>query len=269
MTNNVTDRTKTIESMRRDWDERARKNPYFYIASWRKDWDEESFFRSGEEDYRRLVSPVLERHEFAPRGKTMLELGCGAGRMSRSFAAEFDRVLAIDVSAEMLNRARALNRDFENITWVQGNGSDMSNIASESVEFVFSYLVLQHLPNEALVRFYISEILRILAADGLCLFQFNGTAEKYMNWKGRVTWAVIDYLWTIRLGGVSRFIARTLGMDPQMAGNNWHGVDVSGDSVEQTVHSNAGVVLKLSGVNTPMAWCCARKTFPSTGARSR
>ena len=255
--------------MRRDWDERARKNPYFYIASWRKDWDEESFFSSGQEDYRRLVSPVLERHEFAPRGKTMLELGCGAGRMSRSFAAEFDRVLAFDVSAEMLNRAQALNPDFENITWVEGNGYDMKNIADGSVQFVFSYLVMQHLPNEVLVRSYISEILRILTVDGLCLFQFNGTAEKYMNWKGRLGWAVIDFFWTVRLGGVSRFLARTFGMDPQMAGNSWHGVDVSGEIVEQAVRSNAGVVLELSGVNTPMAWCCARKTLPSTRARPR
>ena len=163
LTNNATDRTKTIESMRRDWDERARKNPYFYIASWRKDWDEESFFRSGQEDYRRLVSPVLERHGFTPRGKTMLELGCGAGRMSRSFAREFDRVLAFDVSAEMLSRAQALNHDFENITWVEGNGYDMSNIANGSVQFLFSYLVLQHLPNDS-----ISSLLHIRDFEDSC-----------------------------------------------------------------------------------------------------
>ena len=30
---------KLIESMRRDWDERARKDAYFYIATWRKDWE--------------------------------------------------------------------------------------------------------------------------------------------------------------------------------------------------------------------------------------
>jgi hypothetical protein len=25
--------------MQRDWDERARKDAFFYIASWRSDWD--------------------------------------------------------------------------------------------------------------------------------------------------------------------------------------------------------------------------------------
>ena len=47
----------TTDLMRQDWDERARKDAFHYIASWRKDWTPESFFQSGEEDYQRLVAP--------------------------------------------------------------------------------------------------------------------------------------------------------------------------------------------------------------------
>src|SRR5580693_5497368 len=107
--------TKIAEAMRQDWDERARKDAFYYIASWRKDWDEASFWRSGEEDYQRLVAPRLEACSFSPPGKTMLELGCGAGRMTRSFARRFDSVIAFDVSPEMLSRARALAGDIDNI----------------------------------------------------------------------------------------------------------------------------------------------------------
>jgi hypothetical protein len=46
-------KTNTTDLMRQDWDERARKDAFHYIASWRKDWNPESFFVSGEEDYRR------------------------------------------------------------------------------------------------------------------------------------------------------------------------------------------------------------------------
>ena len=42
------------ESMRRDWDQRARKDAFYYIASWRKDWDLPGFLQSGDEDYARL-----------------------------------------------------------------------------------------------------------------------------------------------------------------------------------------------------------------------
>jgi SAM-dependent methyltransferase len=131
--------------MRRDWDERARKGAYFYIATWRQDWDETSFFRSGEEDCEGLVSPVLEHLKFLTHGKTMLELGCGTGWMTRTFAQKFSRVLGFDVSHD-LDRARLLNDGIDNITWVQGNGADLSKITSGSVDFVFSYLVPQHLP---------------------------------------------------------------------------------------------------------------------------
>ena len=51
----------TADLMRKDWDERARKDAFHYIASWRKDWTPESFFQSGEEDYKRLVAPVFDR----------------------------------------------------------------------------------------------------------------------------------------------------------------------------------------------------------------
>jgi hypothetical protein len=36
-------------SMRKDWDDRARKDAYYYIASWKKDWDEQWFLCSGED----------------------------------------------------------------------------------------------------------------------------------------------------------------------------------------------------------------------------
>ena len=108
--------------------------------------------------------------------------------MTRSFARRFKRVLAIDVSSEMLKRAKSLHVEYNNITWIHGNGIDLSPIPNDSMDFVFSYLVLQHFPTAALVRAYIREMLRVLKTGGICLFQFNGTADKNMNWKGRAAW---------------------------------------------------------------------------------
>ena len=73
---------KPKDIMRRDWDARARRNAFVYIASWRKDWEETSFFESGEQDYQRLVEPILKQLQFDPASKSMAELGCGAGRMT-------------------------------------------------------------------------------------------------------------------------------------------------------------------------------------------
>lgn len=249
------------ESMRRDWDDRARKDAFFYIASWRKDWNETSFLESGEDDYKRFVAKTLERHAFSTEGKSMLELGCGAGRMTRSLAQRFTHVAAVDISSEMLAHARALHDSVANIEWVRGNGADLAEVRSASVDFVFSYLVLQHLPTETLFDTYIREILRVLIDGGLCLFQFNGTGQKNMNWKGRIAWEFVDALWAMRLAGASKAAAKLLGLDPEMAGKSWHGVHVKSEDVAKTVRENGGLVLELIDPGTPMAWCCAKKTM--------
>ncbi len=145
--------SRVTKIMRRDWDARARKNAFHYIASWRKEWDSESFIASGEEDFERLVVPVLARCGLPAIGKCMLELGCGAGRMTSSFAKRFELVHALDLSQEMLSRARQMHSAQKNIFWLQSNGVDLSCVASDSIDFVFSYLVLQHLPKEVLFSF--------------------------------------------------------------------------------------------------------------------
>lgn len=253
--------------MRQEWDARARKDAFFYIASWRTDWDVSDFLESGRKDYERLVSPVLDRIGFSPSGKTMLELGCGAGRMTQAFAARLDRVIALDVSGEMLNRARKMAKGVQNVEWIQANGLDLEGVASNSVDFVFSYLVLQHLPDEKTVSGYIRELLRVLKESGICLFQVNGMLKPTMNWKGHLAWKVIDGLWTIHLTSLSRALARVLGFDSDMAGKSWHGTAMTSKSVIHDLETAGATVLELSGEDTPMAWYCARKNLATQAKR--
>jgi SAM-dependent methyltransferase len=74
-----------------------------------------------------------------------------------------------------------MHNDERNILWLLSNGADPSCVASDSMDFVLSYLVLQHLPEEALTLQYISEMLRVLRPGGVFLFQFNGGLEPTMN----------------------------------------------------------------------------------------
>ena len=39
---------RTLDKMRRDWDERARENARFYVNTERTDWTDDDFFASGE-----------------------------------------------------------------------------------------------------------------------------------------------------------------------------------------------------------------------------
>jgi SAM-dependent methyltransferase len=253
--------------MHQDWD--ARKNAFYHIASWRKGWDPTAFVVLGEEDYQLLVAPSLSRAGLSSQGRTILELGCGAGRMTSCFAGRFGSVIAFDVSAEMLDRARKLLSQASNITWVHGNGVDLSGAEDGSADFVFSYLVSQHLPAEDLACSCIREIFRVLRPGGLCLFQWNGVERPTMNSRGQLAWGAIDMSWTIRLECSGRSPARLSRFGLQTVGKSWHGVAMSAARVLDTTRSSSGgTILEIRDERTPMAWCCARKDTSALGART-
>ncbi|MGH9865714.1 MAG: class I SAM-dependent methyltransferase [Candidatus Acidiferrales bacterium] len=250
--------------MRRDWDERARKDAFYYIATWRQDWTPETFAVSGEEDYQRLVQPFLEDLQFVPECASMVEVGCGAGRMTASFARRFATVYALDISEEMQNLGRKNLAEFPNIHWVVADGTNLSAVPSDSADFVFSYLVLQHLPAERLALTYVREILRVLKQGGIFLFQFNAAKRPTMNWKGRLAWGAVDTLWAFNLRSLSRTTARWLGFDPETAGMSWRGASLSADKVVETIRAAGGSSVQVTGDGTAMAWCKGGKSLPAS-----
>lgn len=253
---------RTVDLLRRDWDDRAQKNALFYIEDSRHDWSADKFFQSGENDYCTLVAPILKQIGFDPAGKNMLELGCGAGRMSRSFATRFKTVVAVDISSEMLKRGQQLIPDAPNIVWQQGNGFDFANVPNESTDLVFSYLVLQHLPTEQLVSKYVSEIVRVLRTGGVFLLQFNSLTTPTMNLRGRVAWAVVNTFWSFGFVRLSRRMAGGFGFDPLTAGRSWRGAPLAPGEMRAFVHNAGGIVLETRGDGTSATWCYGTKIAP-------
>jgi ubiquinone/menaquinone biosynthesis C-methylase UbiE len=247
-----------MDAMRQDWNERARRDAFLYIASWRKDWDENSFFASGEEDYQNLVVPVLQRLALETSDKSMAEIGCGAGRMTRSFASYFRAVFAVDISEEMQARAKSFLSAFSNITWILSDGQSLSGLPSNSLDFVFSYLVLQHFPKPELVAGTIREMLRVLKPGGAYLFQFNGSHQPTMNWKGRLISCVLDTLTSFGLRRLSHIGAELAGIDPQMVGKTWRGVALSAAEIAFMVRDAGSPSPAFLAEDTPLAWCYGR-----------
>jgi SAM-dependent methyltransferase len=246
-----------------DWNDRARKDAFHYICSERKDWSLDSFFGSGEADFERFVAPVLSRFGFDAREKTGLEIGCGVGRMTRSFSKHFARVLALDVSSEMLKRARELNSDCKNVEWLLGDGQGFSQVPSQSVDYVFSYLVLQHVPTKDLALGHVDEMLRVLKPGGVFCFQFNSSLASTMNWKGRLAWGLLDRLrepvFGLRLEGIGRKLASLAGWDFLQTGRTWRGASLPVRDVLEIVWKSGGTVGAVPGWDTPMTWCCGQK----------
>src|SRR5712675_519952 len=94
--------------MRQDWDARARENARYYVNTEREDWTDAEFFASGRQTVKEeiLTDMINICQGKDPGAMRVLEIGCGAGRVTRALAELFGEVHAVDVSSEMIQRAR-------------------------------------------------------------------------------------------------------------------------------------------------------------------
>ncbi len=95
------------EQIREFWNERAREDAFYFVDTRQRYRapEPERFWQSTE-----LVDYLFDGLGVRLRETdTVLEIGCGIGRITRDLAARAQSVIAVDVSDEMLARASALN----------------------------------------------------------------------------------------------------------------------------------------------------------------
>lgn len=167
---------RTLDKMRQDWDERARENARFYVNTERTDWDDEEFFESGRRTVREeiLTDMINICQGKDPRQMKVIEIGCGAGRVTRALAELFGEVHAVDVSGEMVELAREALRGMPNAHVYQNNGMDLGVIPEGEYDFAFSSIVFQHIPSREVIENYVREVCRLLRPGALFKFQVQG-----------------------------------------------------------------------------------------------
>jgi len=74
-----------------------------------------------------------------------LEIGCGTGRFTRLLASRYRRVLALDLSPHMIERAREQSREYSNIEYCVADALTYP-LASRQFGCVASVATLHHLP---------------------------------------------------------------------------------------------------------------------------
>jgi SAM-dependent methyltransferase len=104
------------------------------------------------------------------RGGVCVEIGCGPGRMTELLAERFDRVVAVDVSREMLALARS-RVTAPNVEFVDVGGETLDPVENGIADVLLCYLVLQHLPERRLVAGYFLEFARVVSPGGRAFVQ--------------------------------------------------------------------------------------------------
>jgi SAM-dependent methyltransferase len=164
--------------MERFWDARAREDALFFVDS-RMAYsapDEERFWRGGEEALERLLG-VLGAE--IPPDSTVVDIGCGVGRLTRPLARAARQVSAIDISSEMLAEAQRLNEGLENVEWLHSDGESLQPIADASVDVCISHVVFRHIPDPSITLGYIREMGRVLRPGGFSAFELSNDRKPH------------------------------------------------------------------------------------------
>ena len=176
-----------VEQMRADWNARATEDANYYVAFGRRDQDEEGFDATGDEIVHGLKWEMRRLPEGNQRARRALEIGCGPGRLLKPMSAFFGEIHGVDISDQMVERARARLRGIPHAHVHVALRSNLEMFADESFDFVYSYAVFQHIPSREVVLGYLAEARRVLRVGGLMRCQINGlpeTAARYDTWSG-------------------------------------------------------------------------------------
>jgi SAM-dependent methyltransferase len=209
--------------MREEWNARAREDANYYVAFGRRDQSSEEFFSTAADVLRDLQREIQRGLPSEARSRRFLEIGCGPGRLMKPLAEQCGEIHGIDVSDEMVARARKNLSGLAHAHVHTGSGSTLDQFASDSFDFVYSYAVFQHIPDREVVMSYLREAVRVLKPAGIARVQINGlppSAKAYTTWEG---------------------------------------VRISGDEVRDFAREQKIQLLALEGLETQYMWATFRK----------
>jgi SAM-dependent methyltransferase len=225
------------KSMGEFWDDRAREDPFYFVdnSGRYQQADVDRFWAVGEAQLDELLQAVGASVQ---PPDTVLDLGCGVGRLTRVLARRAEHVHALDVSTEMLGKARELNTELDNVTWHHNDGTTLQPVADGSIDAVVSHVVFQHIPDPAITLGYIREIGRVLKPGGWGAFQIsNDPGLHEPRYKPPPRWKVV------------------LGMAPKGQRNpRWLGTHVELDDVRDAARDGGTEVEAVHGEGTQFCY---------------
>ncbi|MEA2569623.1 MAG: hypothetical protein QOI24_1624 [Acidobacteriota bacterium] len=124
-----------------DWEELARREPYFALLTNTGAPATEEFFATGEADIAALLAQIAVVLSREVELTDVLDFGCGAGRLTLPLARRAKRVVAYDIAPAILvhGRQNAANAGLDNVTF-------SASLPDTTFTFICSLLVFQYIP---------------------------------------------------------------------------------------------------------------------------
>jgi SAM-dependent methyltransferase len=160
-----------LERLRSDWDALAKRDALWAILTdgTKADggWDVADFFETGEIEIATVMGYLGEVGCLPDAAGAALDFGCGVGRLTQAMGRRFAACVGVDISEEMIRRAEGLN-PYAHCSYMTSVTKRLL-FAEESFVFVYSNIVLQHMPRKLAVG-YLREFVRVLEPGGVLVF---------------------------------------------------------------------------------------------------
>lgn len=219
-----------LRAAKEDWNLRAVADASSYVCA-SPHASENDLRASGQGDVLREFVPRLRDYPH----DTILEIGCGFGRMSIFIAAYCTRFYGVDISGILIDKAMqrlALYRsEFgtdgvgRHGTFIEVDGHTVEPIDDGVVDLAFEYIVFQHIPSEDVIISYIRDVHRVLKTGGVFIMHGRDVPSEASS---------------------------TLG-------NTWHGCRCGPELVQRAIEGTSFSVVHEEGVDTDRYWATLQK----------
>jgi hypothetical protein len=145
----------------------------------------------------------------------------------RAMGRHFGEIHGVDISDEMIALAKEQLKDISHAHAHVTPDSSLGMFAGESIDFVYSYIVFQHIPDREVVLNYLRESGRVLKPGGILRCQLRGTPP--------------------------------LATEMERETETWTGCHFTADEVAAFARQHRLQLVALSGLDTQYMWVTLRK----------
>jgi len=135
--------------------------------------DTEAAFVRGGWDFMLHIAHPASAHLTNPEDMVALEIGHGGGRILSAASRYFKSVIGIDIHDDNQRVMSELNaRGIHNVQLIKTSGNTIP-IEDKSLDFVYSFIVFQHLEKFDIFVNYLTEASRVLKPGGIAVLYFG------------------------------------------------------------------------------------------------
>lgn len=197
----------TLERLRSTWEELGRSDPLWAVLTDpdRRDggWDVDEFLATGTAVLR-IVAKQLTKAGL-DLGDSVLDFGCGAGRLSNAIAGYAQEVVGVDIAQSMIDEANRINQHPDRVRFTHFDGHRLP-FDDDTFDSVVSLISLQH-AHPAVQLVCLVELQRVVRPGGVLVLQIPSHPRKPDDLEPSAMRAAIELVDPPARLGVGQFVS--------------------------------------------------------------